>query len=229
MWLFTRYGFYSVACAQTRTGALDPQTMMIRGRSVAHLNNLKGRFPILADLEIVTLPDRDYRSRLIVPKENWVQIMAELAEEQEWSNFKNEVGRFQGSADPEYVHALHSVWSVMNELQETDTRPAKSNTRPARGSPRIAKPEYIPEVNEFFEIAGLFADRDYPRKPVGNWLEEKSFIERANPGQLRTVLTWICRSERFCYGSFWQQQFENGNVVRVLRRLRILLAEDGNA
>jgi hypothetical protein len=269
MWLFTRYGFYSVACAQTGNGALDPQMMMIRARSVAHLLNLQRRFLVLADLKIVTLPDRDYRSRLIVPKENWIRIMAELAEEQEWSNFKNEVDRFQGRTGQEYVHALHSVWSVMSNFQDAETRLAKSNTRPARGSPGIAKadrdvvqrlvaylpkfeepglivctnpgakmgngvitisqPEYIPEVNEFFEIAALFADRDYPRKPVGSWLEEKSFIERANPGQLRTVLTWICRRERFCYGSFWQEQFKNGNVVRVLCRLRILLAEDGNA
>ena len=41
-----------------------------------------------------------------------------LAQEQEWSNFKNEVAAYQGKADSEYVHALHEVWSVMYTLQE---------------------------------------------------------------------------------------------------------------
>ncbi len=35
MWLFTRYGFYSVASAQTPEGALDPGTVMVRPVQVA--------------------------------------------------------------------------------------------------------------------------------------------------------------------------------------------------
>jgi hypothetical protein len=88
MWLFTRYGFYSVACARHPQGSIDPNTLMIRARRVAHLTNLQKRFPALGISEILTLPNRDYRYRLLVAKEAWVGIVAELAQEQQWSNFK---------------------------------------------------------------------------------------------------------------------------------------------
>jgi hypothetical protein len=68
MWLFTRYGFYSIACARQANGSVDPDALMIRARVAAHLRDLQRRFPALAGKEIVTLPDRDYRFRLIVPK-----------------------------------------------------------------------------------------------------------------------------------------------------------------
>jgi hypothetical protein len=118
MWLFTRYGFYSIACARQPDGALDPHTLMVRGRRVAHLKNLQKRFPALASSEIVTLPNRDYRYRLIVSKEVWGTTVLELAQEQEWSNFKNETARYQGGGDSDYLHALHEVWSVMHSLQK---------------------------------------------------------------------------------------------------------------
>ena len=121
MWLFTRYGFYSVACASQPSGSIDPGTVMIRARRAAHLSNLQERFPSLAGKEIVTLPDRDYRYRLIVAKELWAVALSELGREQDWANFKNEVARYQGDADPWYVHALHDVWSVMYNLQRKTT------------------------------------------------------------------------------------------------------------
>jgi hypothetical protein len=113
MWVFTRYGFYSIACASQTDGSLDFGTVMIRARRAAHLSNLQKRFPALADQDIVALPNRDYRYRLIISKEVWAAVVTELAREQEWSNFKNEVASYQGRADPEYVHALHEVWRCM--------------------------------------------------------------------------------------------------------------------
>jgi hypothetical protein len=91
---------------------------MIRARTAVHLKSLKQRFASLADAEVLTWPDRDYRYRLIVAKHVWTEIVTELAEEQEWSNFKNETARYQGKSGTDYVHALHDVWSVMHSLQE---------------------------------------------------------------------------------------------------------------
>jgi hypothetical protein len=118
MWQFTRYGFYSAASAQKKNGAPDPARMMVRARCVAHLEQLKVRFPDLAGEEIVTLPGHDYGWRLFVSKEQGCRIVAELAHEQEWSNFKNEATRFQGGKGSAYVDALHEVWSVMMRLQQ---------------------------------------------------------------------------------------------------------------
>lgn len=125
MWLFTRYGFFSIACARSANGSLDPHTLMVRGRRKAHLENLQSRFKQIAAAEIITLPDCDYRYRLIVPKTVWSTVVAELAEEQTWSNFKNEAGRFQGAAGEDYERALHIVWEVMDKIQKSESRPAR--------------------------------------------------------------------------------------------------------
>jgi hypothetical protein len=120
MWLFTRYGFFSVACARRPNDSIDPDNVMIRSRRKAHLQNLQTRFHELAAAELIALPDRDYRYRLIVSKPLWSKIVAELTNEQDWSNFKNEAARFQGTRGSDYIHALHRVWEVMYEFQTSE-------------------------------------------------------------------------------------------------------------
>jgi hypothetical protein len=90
---------------------------MVRARCEDHLRNLQKRFAVLAGVEIATMPHRDYRYRLIVPKSVWVKLVSELAEEQEWSNFKNQVSKHQGKAGAPYARALHEVWGIMYRLQ----------------------------------------------------------------------------------------------------------------
>ncbi len=72
---------------------------------------------MLTDTEITTLPDLDYRYRLVVAKKVWVPILVELAEEQDWSNFKNEAAAYHGSRGASYSGALHDVWEIMYRLQ----------------------------------------------------------------------------------------------------------------
>ncbi len=118
MWVFTRYGFYSIACASKPDGSLDGQSVMIRARCIDHLHSLQKRFPMLSAGEIHESQNRDYRYRLIVPKVSWISILSELAQEQEWSNFKDEAARYQGTPGMRYGRALHEVWAVMNGLQQ---------------------------------------------------------------------------------------------------------------
>lgn len=117
MWLFTIYGFFSIACASKADGTRDTETVMVRARVREHLERLQARFPAIAGREVLRTKDNDYRYRLIAPKAEWATIVAELAAEQTWSNFKSKVAAFQGAAGREYEHALHEVWSVMNRLQ----------------------------------------------------------------------------------------------------------------
>jgi hypothetical protein len=49
----------------------------------------------------------------------WRQVLAELADETDYDNFKSEVARHQGPSGAAYERSLHDVWSVMYELQET--------------------------------------------------------------------------------------------------------------
>lgn len=122
MWLFTKYGFFSIVCARVGDGAsssaIDPQRMMVRARMKAHLERLQARFEArLGGCEITESRDADYRFRVFVAKPEWQAIAAELAGEIDFDNFKSAVAQFQGPAGQSYEEALHDVWGVMYELQ----------------------------------------------------------------------------------------------------------------
>ena len=52
---------------------------------------------------------------MFVAKPAWMQVVAELAEETDYDNFKSEVVRHQGKAGAAYEHALHDVWFGKSE------------------------------------------------------------------------------------------------------------------
>jgi hypothetical protein len=80
---------------------------------------LQQRFPRLASKKVLASRDSDYGYRLILAKSVWIKVLLELAKEQEWSNFKNEAARRQGSLGIAYVRSLHQVWEIMYRLQES--------------------------------------------------------------------------------------------------------------
>jgi hypothetical protein len=129
MWIFTRYGFFSIACATGADGAIDADTVMVRSRLREHLLNLKARFPEteLGKAKIQSSDRTDYRYRIVLPKVEWVAALAALATEQTWSNFKNETSRFSRAkkAAYGYVDALHRIWDVMHRLQVQETMEAE--------------------------------------------------------------------------------------------------------
>jgi hypothetical protein len=123
MWIFTKHGFFSAVCARQGNGThrqpVDPDRIMVRARVREHLEALKERFPnLLGQCEIREFAGTDYAYRLFVDKRVWSQVLAGLAEETDYDNFKSEVARHQGRAGAAYEHSLHEVWSVMNRLQK---------------------------------------------------------------------------------------------------------------
>jgi hypothetical protein len=124
MWIFTRYGFFSIACASGPDGAVDPDKVMVRARLQEHLLSLKDRFPKtdLGKADIQCSKHTDYEYRIVLPKDAWVSALAELASEQTWANFKNEAARSARAKGQrhEYVDALHEIWSVMAALQRNE-------------------------------------------------------------------------------------------------------------
>lgn len=123
MWIFTKHGFFSAVCARMGDGKhgqpVDPDRIMVRARVRSHLEALKKRFPdLLGECEIKEFAETDYAYRLFVQKPAWVQVLAGLAEETDYDNFKSEVARFQGRAGIAYERSLHEVWSVMYQLQK---------------------------------------------------------------------------------------------------------------
>ena len=93
---------------------------MVRARLRSHLEALKERFDgLLGDCEIQESTGTDYAFRLFVPKSAWVNVLAGIAEETDYDNFKSEVARHQGKAGAAYEHSLHDVWATMHRLQAT--------------------------------------------------------------------------------------------------------------
>jgi hypothetical protein len=107
MWLFTRYGFYSISVYDGK--------FTVRARLRKHLTVLQHRFPVLSKYQVEVMPERDYRYRLYVDRDVWENVVCELTREQTWGNFKSEVARFGGR--DEYERTLHEVWEVMHRLQ----------------------------------------------------------------------------------------------------------------
>jgi hypothetical protein len=126
MWIFTKYGFYSVVCARKGKGRhgqpVDPDRMMIRARDEDHLEALQERFPDqIGSCQIQKTAGTDYACRLFAPKSVWADILAQLANEMDYDNFKAEVARFQEAQGRAYAHSLHEVWTVMKEMQKSNS------------------------------------------------------------------------------------------------------------
>ena len=123
MWIFTKHGFFSAVCARQGKGEhhqpIDPTRMMVRARVRSHLVALKNQFAeLLGECEIQDTGVTDYAHRLFVDKAIWIQVLAGLADETDYDNFKSKVAEHQGKAGAAYEKSLHDVWSVMHRLQK---------------------------------------------------------------------------------------------------------------
>jgi hypothetical protein len=137
MWIFTRYGFFSIARAN-KAGSedIDPDLVMVRSRLKEHLLRLQNRFKDtnIGKLTIGSSEHTDYRCRIVMPKSEWSAALSEMAMEQTWRNFKSEAGLFQRvhKLSERYVEALHDIWTVMYRLQAAES----SNERECRKTVR---------------------------------------------------------------------------------------------
>lgn len=81
-------------------------------------------------------------------------------------------------------------------------------------------PDYDPIVTEFIKIAGgeCWTDPEYLAKSAGKMLDDEGAVKSADLDQIKTMLTFCVRGERFCTGH-WGNVIENGYVRRLLQRL----------
>lgn len=84
-------------------------------------------------------------------------------------------------------------------------------------------PEYDKVVVEFFRIASkaCWGDYDYRPELARRMLESDDVINNADLAQIKTMLTYCVRGERFC-GGHWRAMLERGYIRRLLQRLAIL-------
>jgi len=81
-------------------------------------------------------------------------------------------------------------------------------------------PEYEPIVMEFFKVAEweCWTDFDYLSTSAGLTLDDEDAVRTADLNQIKTMLTFCVRGERFCTGH-WNGVIENGHIRRLLERL----------
>lgn len=148
MWLFTEIGFFSVVCARHNSGKgpVNPDLLMVRARSVAHLERLKLVFATEIDGEIHHSPAADYPARLFVPKAVWAErIMPELVRMLDYDNFK---GRLSRTGQDEYHDACSSVWVTMHRLQERRSYSKPVSRVPSQNGYARSLFDRVPSVRE---------------------------------------------------------------------------------
>jgi len=81
-------------------------------------------------------------------------------------------------------------------------------------------PEYDKVVEEFFRVASEECWRDYDYSPgdARRMIENDDFIKAADLTQIKTMLTYCVRGERFCDGH-WGAVIQGGHIRRMLERL----------
>jgi hypothetical protein len=252
MWIYTKHGFFSAVCARQGDGqhgqAVDPDRIMVRARLRSHLQNLQERFDdLLGDCKIQKSAGADYAFRMFVPKSAWIRVLAELAEETDYDNFKAEVVRHQGQAGAAYQQSLAAVWSVMRKLQDTkgllpitaqqidallpflDRFAAADFSAGSWNAPDGQLPWF-----SFSEVAADFQRALYDNgwvTPAFNWtawqqsarrfVDSPRKIERADATTIQKLFTTHVRAERFCEGHL-AAMFENGHIAALLRRLKAI-------
>ena len=95
--------------------------------------------------------------------------------------------------------------------------------RTADGAVTVPYPVYCADVVRFFRLAGepWWNDYDYDPEMAGRMIEDDDLIRGASLEQIKAMLTYCVRGERFADGH-WEAMLSQGRVPAVLRRLREL-------
>jgi len=96
------------------------------------------------------------------------------------------------------------------------------------GAITMRYPVYSPDVTEFFHLASqpCYFDTGYDIDRADEMLRDESAILTASIHEVKEMLTFCVRGERFCDG-FWNNILSSGKVTALLKRLQALRRETG--
>jgi Family of unknown function (DUF6508) len=88
------------------------------------------------------------------------------------------------------------------------------------GTFTLPYPKYNRVVEEFFHIVASegWIDYDYDPEQASEMLKDEDRVKTASLSQIKTMLTFCLRGERFSDGH-WAQMIEEGYIRRLLERL----------
>ena len=90
------------------------------------------------------------------------------------------------------------------------------------------EPEYDQRVTDFFRVAGseYWTDYNYYPEKSRTMLQNKDFIKTASLNNIKTMITYCARGERFSDGH-WGSMIEKGYIKQLLERLLQIRSEIG--
>ena len=115
MWLATKHGWFSVVCGRN-VSKVDKAVMIIRARKREHLENLIAAFKGAELGEIKSDTGTDYPCRLVVGRRTGLLVLSALANEIDYSNFKD-AAHDAHPEDVEYGAFLLSTWGRGIEME----------------------------------------------------------------------------------------------------------------
>jgi Family of unknown function (DUF6508) len=93
------------------------------------------------------------------------------------------------------------------------------------GSISMPYPNYNSLVEEFFRLASsAWLDYEYNPEQAYQMLRDENLIKTASLSQIRTMLTFCVRGERFSDGH-WGEMIEKGYIRQLLERLNEIKSE----
>lgn len=129
------------------------------------------------------------------------------------------------------------TWKEMDELlaflpafdvpcRDFTVQQDAQGSREGAGGFSQAYPRYCEDVQAFFRLAGqpCWCDYEYIPHHAADLLEDEERVRNATLGEIKTLLTFCVRGERFMDGH-WGAMLKSGKLVRILKRLAVLRAE----
>ena len=128
-------------------------------------------------------------------------------------------------------HEIDELVGFLPRLTAEEFAPIREwggGEKQADGAYIMPWPKYDAIVSRFFEAAGqdCWMDFDYVPQEAGRMLEDQSLVRRAGIDEIKTMLTYCVRGERFSEGH-WAAMIEGGHVRRLLERLKEIRAANG--
>lgn len=108
MWIFSKFGFYSVV-----QDFNSKELLHIRARVSGDLERLLSAGGVATS--VTETPDADYRYRAAVSRADFEQLLVKLGDAVDYPNFKSAVAKHADQA--EKLDAYHEVWRTMRGLQ----------------------------------------------------------------------------------------------------------------
>ena len=121
---------------------------------------------------------------------------------------------------------IDELLSFLVELYSPDFKSIDhwdGGTTDVQGIHTMPWPIYNPTVEAFFASASkeCWSDVGYNPESAEQMLQDASAVSNATLAQLKTMLTFCVRGERFSHGH-WSWAIEEGYIRRLLDRLQVI-------